>query len=189
MSAPSTVPTPPPGFPAHPERAELGGLSTAELVARFRIGVERYDRRVLDLNDAALDTAFRPEAGVGRWPCRVLLGHMADADLVWNHRMRRAVGELNPLFSLWDEDAFIDANIYGTPDNGARYPIGGFIASVHSGRQWVGEWLLTLTPAQWARTGMHPDRGGITLRTMLELTTWHLEHHAWYLNLKVARLV
>ena len=30
---------------------------------------------------------------VGRWPIRVLLGHLADAELVFVHRMRRAVGE------------------------------------------------------------------------------------------------
>jgi len=153
------------------------------------MGVENFDNRITKLNDAHLDTAFRPEANVGRWPCRVLLGHMADAEMVWNHRMRRAVGELNPVFALWDENAFIDAGIYGTPETGPKYPIGAFVASIHTGRKWTAGWLETLTDDQWRRAGMHPDRGAITVRTMLELTTWHLEHHAWYFNLKVARLL
>lgn len=172
----------------HPERSELAPLSNAELVARFKIGVENFDRRVVELPDAQLDTAFRPETNIGRWPCRVLIGHMADADLVWNHRIRRAVGEMNPVFSLWDENSFIDAGLYGTPETGGAHPIGAFLASLHTGRQWISQWLGTLDAASWARCGLHPDRGAISIRAMLELTTWHLEHHAWYLNLKVNHL-
>ncbi len=172
----------------HPERTEFAPLSNADLIARFKVGVENFDRRVVELPDGQLDTAFRAEAGIGRWPCRVLLGHMADADIVWTHRLRRATGELNPVFALWDENAFIDAGIYGTPETGAKYPVGAFLASIHTGRQWVSQWLGTLDGAGWARTGLHPDRGSITIRTMVEMTAWHLEHHAWYLNLKVKHL-
>lgn len=177
---------------AHPELDAFGRLSDAELIARYRIGVENYDPRVVRLNDQQLDTAFLADAGVGQWPCRVLLGHMADADPVWNHRMRRAVGEDQPVFALWDENAFIDAGLYGgdaatTP--GPRPSIGAFIAVVHTERQWVGEWLASLPVAMLRRKGMHPVRGELTVRRMLELTTWHLEHHAWYLNRKVAKML
>ncbi len=181
----------------HPELAALAALSSPDLIARYRVGVENYDSRVTRLSDAQLDTAFLPDAGVGRWPCRVLLGHMADADPVWNHRMRRAVGEENPVFAMWDENAFIDAGLYGggaaqagaAGAAGGSPSIGAFIAVVHTERQWIGEWLASLPPRMLERKGMHPVRGGITVRTMLELTTWHLEHHAWYLNRKVAKLL
>jgi hypothetical protein len=172
----------------HPERAALAPLTRDELTRRLAVGVENFDARLLKLTDAELDTAFLSDAGVGRWPCRVLVGHMADADVVWIHRLRRAVGEDNPVFALWDENAFIDANIYGDATTGPRHPVGAFVAMVHTTRKWTSEWLGTLTDAQWQRQGLHPERGGISVRTMVELTTWHLEHHAWYLNRKIEKM-
>ncbi|HYD01272.1 MAG TPA: DinB family protein, partial [Phycisphaerales bacterium] len=132
--------------------------------------------------------AFRPESGVGRWPCRVLLGHLADAEILFSHRVRRVVGEERPMFAVWDEEAFIDSNMYGTPETGARYPVGAFVAVIHSQRLWIAQWLSTLTEQQWQRAGMHPERGPQSARRIMEYATWHLEHHAWYLNAKVARL-
>jgi hypothetical protein len=116
---------------------------------------------------------------------RVLLGHLADAELVFSHRMRRAVAEENPVLAVWDENAFIDAGLY----NGGRYPIGGFVAAIHTLRRWTSEWLATLTPEQLARQAMHPERGPETVRWMLVLTTWHLEHHARFLNAKVCKML
>jgi hypothetical protein len=173
---------------AKPELGALQNLPHGELILRFKTGVENYDPRVLSLTDAQLDTAFRPDAGVGRWPCRVLLGHLADAEMLWNHRARRAVGEERPVLALWDENAFVDSNMYGSPETGARFPVGAFVAVVHSQRLWMAGWLETLTETQWQRAAMHPERGAISVRRIIELTTWHLEHHAWYLNAKVARL-
>ena len=64
-------------------------LPIKELIARYRKGVENYDRRVFWLNASDIDTAFLPDAGVGRWPIRVLLGHLADAEMLFVHRMRK----------------------------------------------------------------------------------------------------
>src|ERR1044071_1538478 len=70
---------------------QISALATPALLARFRKGVENLDRRMFWLKDAQLDSAFLPSAGVGRWPVRVLLGHLADAELAVAHRMRRTV--------------------------------------------------------------------------------------------------
>jgi hypothetical protein len=161
-------------------------MSPADLVAKYRIGVENFDRGVFGLKDDQLDMAWLPEAGVGRWPVRVLLGHLADAELFFVGRMRQVVAEERPTFSVWDENAFIDAGLY----NGPKYPIGGFIAAIHTLRKWTGEWLATLDPAGKAfdRMAMHPVRGPQSLKTVLAYDTWHLEHHGWYLNAKIRKL-
>ncbi|MCW5765391.1 MAG: DinB family protein [Phycisphaeraceae bacterium] len=175
--------------PIPPERRSLAAIPDAALIDRFRIGLENFDPRTVRLTDEQLDTAFLPDAGVGRWPCRVLLGHLADAELAFVHRMRRIIGEDGPVFSTWDENTFIDHGLYGTPTTGARHPVGAFLAAIHTLRQWTGPWLATLTPEQFQRTGLHPQNGAQSLRAILEYDTWHLEHHAWYLNRKVARLL
>jgi hypothetical protein len=172
-----------------PRIEDFAPLPASELIARFRVGVERFDRRVFELADAQLDTAFRPDAGVGRWPVRVLLGHLADAELSFVQRLRRVVAEDGPVLEAWDEEAFIDRGLYGTPETGPQHPVGAYVAAVHTLRAWIGPWLGTLPAADFARQGLHSVRGPISFRTILEYDTWHLEHHAWYLNRKVARLL
>ncbi|MFN0131205.1 MAG: DinB family protein [Phycisphaerales bacterium] len=167
-------------------------LPTTDLVSRYRRGLERFDRRIFELSDAETDQAFLPDAGVGRWSVRILIGHLADAELAFSHRMRRAVAEDSPVLALWDEDAFVDAGLYGGgPANtpGGHYPLGGFVAVIHTLRRWTSEWLATLAPQQWARNAMHPQRGPETVHSMVARTTWHLEHHARFLNAKVCRIL
>lgn len=177
-------------------RDQVAALSSDRVIVRFMRGIEFFDRRVFDLNERQIDQAFLPDAGVGRWPVRVLVGHIADADLAAIHRMRRVVAEDHPVFSEWDENAFIDANIYGNVHEGyAADPeadharvmnaLGGFMATVHTLRQWTGQWLLTLSPEQLARTGMHPTLGPLSVRDILNYYTWHLEHHCGFLTRKL----
>lgn len=169
--------------------AEFQAMSNSELAERFRRGSERFERRLLTLNDDQLDTFFKPELGVGRWSCRVLVGHITDADLAFVHRMRRAVAEDHPVLAAWDEDAFIDAGLYGNDKGGKAYPVAGFIAVIHTLRMWHGEWLRTLVPQQWDRVALHPQRGEQSVRVILNYAAWHLEHHGWYLARKLEHLL
>lgn len=187
---PSAAPPCPAVERPRPARDEIAALAPPALVARYRTGVENFDPRMFELSDEQLDMPFLPSLNVGRWPVRVLLGHVADAELAYTHRLRRAFAEQDPVLSVWDENAFIDAGIYGTAGaGGGAHPIGGFLAVVHTLRRWTSEWLLTLAPEHWERRALHPERGAESIRTMLALATWHLEHHAWFLNAKVERFL
>jgi hypothetical protein len=171
-------------------------MSALDLLARYAISIEQFDRRVVTLKDDQLDMAFLPDAKVGRWPIRVLLGHLADAELAFVFRMRLVVAQHNPVLTPWDENAFIDNDLYGVcattlPDGGfaPRLSIGGPIATIHTLRKWTAEWLRSLEPRDWERKGLHPERGEQTVRTILAYDTWHLENHAWYLNAKVEKFL
>jgi hypothetical protein len=163
------------------------------LLNRFAFGVQHFDKRVVELKPDQLDMAFLPDAPgeVGRWPCRVLLGHLADAEVAFAFRMRRVVGEDNPLLEPWDENAFIDNGLYGTPETPAdrRPNIGAFVATIFTLRKWTHEWLRSLPAGAWTRKGLHKERGEQTLKTIVAYDTWHLEHHAVLLNRKVARFL
>lgn len=182
----STVP--PQTSPA-PTRQAILTLSPSDLIERYSQGSNRFERRTLELTDAQQDTAFRPDAGVGRWSCRILIGHVADAELVYAHRMRRAVGEENPVLALWDENAFIDSGLYAGQKGGADRPIAGSVALIHTVRLWTADWLRTLDDGQWRRQALHPENGPQSVRDMLVTAVWHLEHHAWYLSRKLERLL
>lgn len=176
-------------MPAAPTREELTAqlvqLNAQDLIARYRWGVENFDSRVFRLTDEHLDMAWLPDAGVGRWPIRTLLGHLADAEIAFTFRARKALAEENPTVEPWDENAYIDSGLYalGTPS------IGGFVAVIYTLRTWTGELLSHLTPAHWQRKCLHPQYGDISVRRIIETTTYHLERHAWFLNAKVERLL
>jgi hypothetical protein len=172
-----------------PDIASFLALSTPAAIDRYAVGVENFDRRLFELTEEELDTAFFPEAGVGRWPARVLLGHLADAELAQVHRFRRTIAEEHPVLSTWDENAFIDAGLYGAAGTGPDYPAGAFVAVIHTLRKWTAPWLRKLTDAQWDRKALHPERGELTVHVMMRHITWHLEHHAWFLNRKVELLL
>lgn len=187
MTPPAAPPAGSPAIPAaSPDlRQEIARLTDEELIARYRGGLQTIDPRVFELSDEQMDMAFLPDAGVGRWPVRVLVGHLADAELAFTHRLRRAVAEEHPVFAVWDENAFIDSGLY----NGGQYPVAGFIAVLHTLRRWTAEWLFAVTPEQLARKALHPERGEQSVRDILVYTTWHLEHHARFLNAKVCRML
>lgn len=181
-------------------KEEIAQLPLMPLVARYRRGIENIDRRVFDLDERQIDQAFLPDAGVGQWPVRVLVGHLADAELAYVHRFRRAAAEESPLLAVWDENAFIDANLYGHVHEGyadepeadearVMHALGGNLAVIHTLRQWTGQWLMTLGEDQWERKAMHPERGALTIRTMVAGAAWHLEHHARFLTLKLDRML
>lgn len=168
------------------EKAAIAALPTGELIRRCRVGVENFDRRIFLLDETQLDHAFKPSEGVGAWPIRVLLGHLADAELANAHRARRIVAEESPVFSVWDENAFVEQNLYGVGRGvSGDGVIGAFVAVVHTLRQWTSLWLTAQGPAAWTRSGMHPEKGQLSLRDIVVTNTWHLEHHAKYLNAKV----
>lgn len=173
-----------------PRREALAALSVPELVGRFRGGVERFDPRVFQLDAERADMSFLPEAGVGRLSCRALLAHLMDAELVYAFRIRRALAEESPLLELWDEQAFMDSPLYGGEGEATiRTPLGGMAATVHAIRMTMGATLYQLDNAQWQRRAMHPERGPMTVRDLVEVATWHIEHHAVYLNAKVFRFL
>ena len=172
-----------------PAFAPYQSLQNPEIVDRYAQATATLDRRLLELSDAQLDTCFRPEAQIGRWSCRILLGHVADADLVFTHRMRKIVGEDRPILQPWDENAFIDAGLYAGERGGADRPIAGHIAMIHTLRLWTADWLRTLGTADWERVGLHPERGEQSVRVIMNYATWHFDHHVWYLHKKIEKFL
>lgn len=173
-------------------RAYFREMEWETVLARYAAGVESLDRRVLELDDEQLDTFFRAEAGVGRWSCRVLVGHLVDVELVNVHRMRKAVAEEHPVTQQWDEHAFIESGVYGGGDGAGRIPpapVAGFVAVLHTMRTWHGEWMRGLPGSAVERRMLHHEHGELRVRDVFWITTWHLEHHAWFLARKIERLL
>jgi DinB superfamily len=169
---------------------EIRDLDAASLTARMHIGLERFDPRVVELDNEQVSQGWLEDAGVGAWPIRVLIGHLADAELVLAFRIRKIIAEDNPTLHLWDEHAFIDGGLYGCTDGSNLLPpMGGDLAMIHTTRSWLVAMLMQLDEDQWNRQGMHPTNGPTTVRQIANQHCWHLERHAWFLNAKIEKLL
>jgi len=169
---------------------DIRALDPPTLVARMRVGVEAFDPRLFELGDEDLDRAWTPASGAGRWPIRVLLGHLADTELLSASRLRMVFALDSPTLPPFDEHAYIDSGIYGCTDGVAiRPPVGGDVAAIHTTRCWAVAFLFQLDESAWARRALHPERGPTTMLGIAQYQCWHLEHHAWFLNRKIERIL
>jgi hypothetical protein len=162
------------------------------LIERYRTASHVLDPRVLQLDEQAADREFETEEAAGEWSCRTLLGHLTDAELFFATRMRRTIAEDRPMLTLFDEHAFLNSGIYlptaqQIPGSlaGNAVPAAGYVAMLHTLRRWSGQWLATLPEPSFERTALHPERGEVTLRRLVEYATCHVEHHAWFLKRKL----
>jgi len=176
------------------DRNLLADIPFEALLHRYRSGIDLIDPRVIEMTDEQLDTAFLDSASVGKWPVRVLLGHLADNDLSSVHRMRRIAAEDAPMLSAWDEQLFIEQGLYGSADESSGwmkpgFPVGAYAAVIYTLREWNSAWLSALDEDALVRTGLHPEHGKVTLRGVVETDTWHLEHHVRFLNAKAVKML
>lgn len=170
----------------------LLGMDWGDLVRRFAIGVEWFDPRLFHLAEEDLDRSYKPESGVGRMSIRALVTHLADCELVYLHRIRRAVAEETPMLGVFDHDAFVEAPFSGPGGRGGvsmAPPVAGAVAVVHTLRRWALDWLFDMDEATQNRAALHPERGSMTVRDIVSMATWHLEHHSAFLNAKVESLL
>jgi hypothetical protein len=177
------------------EVAPLGALAELDwpdLVRRYAVGVEWFDPRMFHLSEQDLDTPFKAEAKAGLLPVRALVTHLADCELVYLHRIRRAVSEETPVLGVFDEQAFFDGPLYGKGTRSgvtSAPPVAGSVAVIHTLRRWALDWLFDMDEPTQNRSAMHPERGSMTVRDMLAVATWHLEHHTKFLNAKIEHLL
>lgn len=169
------------------EIAAIAQLTTAELVGRYGRGPELLDRILIGVEADWIDVRFEPAEGVGLWSVREALGHIADAELVYAHRLRRAVAEPEPTLPGWDQDAFVTAGLYRADGRGQPDPA-ATVALVRAVRRWVEPWLATLPDSAWSRRCLHPRLGEHTVGEMTARAVWHLEHHARFVAAKIERL-
>jgi hypothetical protein len=122
---------------------------------------------VADLNDAQLDTPYRPEG----WTVRQVIHHVADSHMQAVLRLKLALTEDTPTITPYDENAWARL-----PD--MRLPVAvsiGLLEALHT--RWAAVYRA-MTPGDFARSFMHPELGAqLTLDWQLQQYAWHSHHH------------
>lgn len=126
------------------------------------------------LDDAQLDTPYRP----GGWTVRQVVHHVPDSHVNSYVRYRLALTEQQPTIKPYAEAQWAEL-----PD--ARGPLVAeslaLLDALHA--RWVAL-MRAMTPADFARTLVHPERPGapMTLDVMTAMYAWHGKHHVAHIT-------
>ncbi len=110
----------------------------------------------------------RPPAP-GKWSVREILCHLADCEIVFAFRLRQALAENHPVVQPFDQERW--ASTYAAYDASSASDVFSAV------RAWNVALLAGLKPADFARTLNHPERGDMTLQTVVETMAGHDVNH------------
>jgi uncharacterized damage-inducible protein DinB len=138
----------------------------AECIEQIAAAPERLRQAVAGLSDPQLDTPYRE----GGWTVRQVAHHVPDSHLNAYVRFKLGLTEEQPAIRTYDEKLWAL-----TPETRASVEMSlALLDALH--RRWV-TLLRAMSPADFARTIVHPDWGAPTLDGMLALYAWHGRHH------------
>ena len=125
------------------------------------------------LNDAQLDTPYRPEG----WTVREVTHHVSDSHLNSIIRFKWTLTENEPTIKAYGQQSWVETpDVEGTPVEVTLQ----FLESLHS--KWV-YLLKSIAPADWDKAFIHPEtQKRITLRWLLGLYAWHGKHHVAHIE-------
>lgn len=136
-------------------------------IAAYESGPAKLRAACAGLTHAQMHTRIAP----GTWSIAENAVHLLDSDLASTHRKRRIVAEDNPLLVAYDENAFI-ANL---PSD--RTDLAEVLDLFDANRRFTARWLRTLPSEAFARTGVHTQRGKVSLLQIVEIYANHVDHH------------
>ena len=142
--------------------------SLAETLERFRRGPELLAMVLTGVYGDETDYSVAP----GKWSIRLLIAHLADSEMVGAQRFRQVIAEDNPPLGAFDQDAWARNLDY------LRKQPRQSLESFRRVRAENYELLKSLPESAFERTGVHSERGPLTLRQLLDIYADHAESHA-----------
>ena len=96
-------------------------------------------------------------------------------------RFRLALTEARPTIKPYDEKTWAELPdaAHGPLDMSVR-----LLEGLHA--RWVAL-LSSMTPQDWKRTFVHPERGEMDLERTARLYAWHCDHHLAHIRLAAER--
>ena len=142
----------------NPYASYLGGLDPFEVITTMPARLEELI--------AGTDVDAAP---AGKWNTRQILAHLADTEIVFAFRLRQAVAERDHVIQPFDQDGWSAG--YRTIDTAAALRLYSTV------RGWNVAFLRGLPAEAFQKTLSHPERGPMTLQTVLETMAGHDLNH------------
>jgi hypothetical protein len=152
-------------------------LVQENVIATIKAFPEKLDVATKNLNDTQLNITYRPDG----WSIRQVIHHCADSHMNAFIRFKLALTENNPTIKPYNEAEWAKMNDY----NLTIHPSIQLLYSLHS--RWIAV-LGSMTPEEYNRSYFHPEnKSTSTLSNVLQLYSWHSEHHLAHITNLVKR--
>lgn len=114
----------------------------------------------------------------GTWSIQQIVLHLVDSDLILADRMKRVIAEDNPLIIGFSETKFAARLHYHDQDAAIAADI------FAKNRRLMSGLLARLPESDFQRTGIHNERGKLTLTDLVKNAADHLVHHLKFIHEK-----
>jgi len=104
-----------------------------------------------------------------KWSAREVLCHLADTEIVFAFRLRQALSETGHVIQPFDQDGW--AKVYSAFDATSALNV------FRTVREWNVTLIRSLPAEAFSRPLSHPERGPMTLRTVVETMGGHDLNH------------
>jgi hypothetical protein len=145
-------------------------IPTARLIEVYAAGPARLRTALEGLDEFAWTAKPRP----GKWSIREIALHVTDSELVGAGRIRLTRAQPGSGFFAYDENAWAGVYDYQHADAAS---VERSLALFGALRSYLLPVFAGATAAAWNHPALHPERGAITLRNLLELYADHSERH------------
>jgi hypothetical protein len=145
--------------------------STPELIEVFAAGPTRLRRAIAGLSEDELRA--RPR-GPETWSIQEIVVHTADSELQGTYRIKKTLAEPAALWPVYDQARWTSRFRYQALGRSARDDAFSLLELL---RRQTLALFQEATDEDWARHGVHPELGQLTLRNLLELYAEHIELH------------
>jgi hypothetical protein len=146
----------------NPYAEYLAGRDPIEVIGSMHAQLSRLADRL-----PADQLALCPSQG--KWNAREIVAHLGDCELVFSFRLRQTLAEDHPTLQPFDQDRW--AARYANCDMASAMRLFG------AARDWNLLLLAGVSEAERARPVTHPERGTITLWTIVETMAGHDLNH------------
>ena len=146
----------------------------SELIEQYLEGPKALRRAVAGMSRE--QASARPIAG--KWSTLEVVCHLADFDPILADRMKRIIALDKPQLIGADENRFAATLAYADRDLEEELTI------IEKTRQQMARILRKQPASALARSGMHNERGELSLEKMLTTTINHIPHHVKFIEEK-----
>src|SRR5688572_27119197 len=136
------------------------------LIAKYKDGYREVAAALEGATDKELDARPAP----GKWTAREIVHHLADSEMTAAIRLRLLVAEENAAIRAYDERLFATRLHYDRP-------IASSLIAFQAARLSTGDLLDSMTDAEFAKKGTHPEHGTYGVDRWLEIYAEHAHNH------------
>jgi hypothetical protein len=145
----------------NPYATHLGGRKPLDVIARTCARLRQLT--------AELGPLAERRPAPGKWSPREIVCHLADCEIVFAFRLRQTLAGPHHVIQAFDQDAW--AATYGAQT------VESALAVFSALRDWNLGLLSVATPADLSRPVTHPERGEMTMQTIVETMGGHDLNH------------